>query len=126
MMEGPQGADSRDPVPGRELGGEEEFGAAVLESALPSLVAFTAVWCAPCAWLYPYLDEIAAVGEGRLHVRTVDVDRIPSLAERYRIGSVPIVLLFERGEEKARSVGVEPERLREMAEAAGTPDRMKP
>ncbi|MEX1257991.1 MAG: thioredoxin domain-containing protein [Gemmatimonadota bacterium] len=105
--------------PDREVTGEEEFRDSVLGSELPTIVAFTAVWCAPCAWLYPYLDEIAEKGRERVQVRTVDVDRVPSLADRYRIATVPIVLLFESGEERARSVGVEPERLRAMADAAG-------
>jgi thioredoxin 1 len=68
--------------------------------------------------LTPYLEEVAEKGRGRLDVWTVDVDRVPALAERYRIASVPMVLLFSEGEERDRSVGVEPHRIRAMADAA--------
>lgn len=91
----------------------EEFGEEVLASPSAVVVAFTAEWCAPCAWLDPYLLE--ARGEGRVRVLKVDVDRIPELATRYRLGSVPIVLLFRNGVEVERSVGVEPERIRAMS-----------
>jgi len=100
----------------QEVTSEREFRDAVLDSTIPAMLAFTAGWCAPCAWLYPYLDEIAQSNRGRLSVLTLDVDKIPILAERYRIASVPIVLLFESGVERARSVGIEPERLGAMVE----------
>lgn len=91
------------------------------------MVAFTAVWCAPCAWLDPYLGEAVqaigsaeggGAGEGALRIFKVDVDLVPEAAARYRIGSVPIVLLFSEGEELERSVGVEPERIRAMVRRA--------
>jgi thioredoxin 1 len=92
-----------------------DFEREVLAAPLPVLLAFTAVWCAPCAWLDPYLLEAALEGKGRLRVFKADVDQLPEAAMRYRIGSVPIVLLFRNGEEVERSVGVEPERIRSMA-----------
>lgn len=101
-----------------------DFGASVLDSTTPVLLAFTATWCAPCAWLDPYLTELDHEASGGLAVRKVDVDRLPELAERFRVGSVPTVLLFIDGEEVERSVGVEPERLRAMGSLAAraTPD----
>lgn len=42
----------------------------------------------------------------------VDTDAAPGLAERFRIASVPTVVLFEEGREVARSVGVDPEKIR--------------
>jgi len=91
-----------------------EFEREVLAAPLPVLMAFTAVWCAPCAWLDPYLQEAVEEGKGDLRIFKADVDLIPEAASRYRIGSVPIVLLFRDGEEVERSVGVEPERIRMM------------
>jgi thioredoxin len=87
----------------------------VLEAEVPVLVDFYADWCGPCKWLNPYLEEVARNGEGRLLVAKVDTDRAPELAQRYRIGSIPTVILFSDGREVERSVGVEPERVRAMA-----------
>lgn len=112
-----------------------EFQREVLDSAGGALVAFTADWCAPCAWLDPYLAEaVEAIesargggsGESGLRIFKVDVDLVPDAASRYRIGSVPIVLLFRRGEEVDRSVGVEPERIRGMVRAALDPLTLEP
>jgi thioredoxin 2 len=104
---------------------EEDFDATVLRAEVPVLVDFFADWCGPCKWLDPYLDEVARRGEGRLLVARVDTDRAPGLAERYRVASLPTVILFRGGEEVERSLGVEPARLREMADlepgGAGAP-----
>ncbi len=93
----------------------EDFEASVIGSPLPVIVDFFADWCGPCKWLTPTLDEVAGAAAGRLLVAKVDVDQAPELAERYRIGSVPTVLLIRGGEEIERSIGVEPERVRAMA-----------
>jgi len=106
------------------VGTEQEFEDRVLRTGESVLVAFTAEWCAPCRWLYPILNEFTAAHGDAITVLRVDVDRLPSVATGYRIASVPIVILFMGGFERARSVGVEPARLREMvAEAlsAGAP-----
>lgn len=102
----------------RPLETAEALRAEVLEAVGPVVVAFTATWCAPCRWLYPFLIGHARAGAGFVRVRTVDVDRLPSAAARWAIGSVPTVLLLLQGEERARSVGLEPERLEAMFEAA--------
>jgi len=98
---------------------EEAFDHIVGSEAKPSIVAFTASWCAPCRWLYPYLDAIAARAGGQYQVLKADVDRLPGVIERYRIASVPTVILFHEGREQDRSVGVEPERLDQMARSIG-------
>jgi len=97
---------------------EQEFEDRVLRSSGPVLVAFTAEWCAPCRWLYPILDELKVAHGEAITILRVDVDRLPSVSEVCRIASVPIVILFRGGAEHARSVGVEPARLREMAQTA--------
>lgn len=106
----------------RLIKGEDDFRTSVLESTVPVLVAFSAVWCAPCAWLEPYLEEIQRQGGERLHTAKVDVDRDQELARRYGVTSVPTVVHVRGGEEVARSLGIEPHRLRAMAFGAGEPE----
>jgi thioredoxin 1 len=116
LGEGRGGDAPSDPV--RFLSDMQDFESSAGGSELPLVLAFSATWCAPCAWLDPYLLELVREGAGELVVRKADVDALPELAERFRIGSVPTVLLFLGGQEVERSVGVEPERLRAMAARA--------
>jgi thioredoxin len=93
-----------------------DFQATVLESPIPVLVDFFAVWCGPCAWIVPTLEEVARAQVGRLLVVKVDTDEAPEWATAHRIHSVPQILRFESGAERDRSIGVEPHRVRQMAE----------
>jgi thioredoxin 1 len=97
----------------REVTGVE-FERLIREARVPVLVDFHASWCAPCRWLEPILDELVRESHGRFAVAKVDVDQAPEIAARLRIASVPTVILFRDGVEVGRSLGVEPERLREM------------
>lgn len=94
---------------------EEDFQKTVLEAEVPVLVDFYADWCGPCKMVAPILDEIAREHQGRLLVVKVDTDHARETASRYGIRGVPTLILFRGGEESERSVGLEPERLREMA-----------
>ncbi len=94
---------------------EGQFRQQVLDSDIPVLVAFSAGWCAPCAWLVPYLEEVMAAAGDTVKVVKVDADEAPTLFERYGVASLPTVIRFQGGSETERSLGVEPERLRRMA-----------
>lgn len=87
-------------------------------AARPLLVDFFATWCGPCAWIVPTLRALRETYGDRVDIVKVDVDEATELAASLRIGSVPTLILFEGGVEVDRSVGVEPERVRAMVEAA--------
>ena len=97
---------------------EEDFEKTVLQATAPVLVDFYADWCGPCKILAPMIDEIAGKNVGRLVVAKVDTDRAQQVAAEYEIRGVPTVILFKEGKEVERSMGIEPERLRAMVEAA--------
>jgi len=78
-----------------------------LEQGSPMLIDFWASWCGPCKALAPVVEKLAGVFEGRVTVGKVDVDEEQELAARYKIRSVPTVILFKDGEEAARSIGVQ-------------------
>ena len=90
-------------------------------STAPVLVDFYADWCAPCKYVAPLMDELAQTHEGKLLVVKVDTDLAPDLSQKFAIRSIPTLILFKEGEEVARSVGFEPEKVRSMADEAVKP-----
>jgi thioredoxin 1 len=73
--------------------------------ATPTLIDFWAEWCAPCRAVAPILEEIATEKEGKLVVKKLNVDENPEIAQRLGVMSIPTLILFANGEEKARIVG---------------------
>jgi thioredoxin 2 len=95
---------------------EEDFDRTVLGGDAPVLVDFYADWCAPCRMVAPFVDELAREHVGRLLVAKVDTDRAPGIAQHYAIRSIPTLVVFSDGKEVERSVGFEPERVRQLVE----------
>ena len=64
------------------------------------LVDFYAEWCGPCRMLAPILEEIKDID-----IIKVDVDKHPSLAQKYGVMSIPTLIFFKDGEKKEELVG---------------------
>jgi thioredoxin len=97
---------------------EATFDGAVLRARLPVLVDFWAEWCPPCRQVSPIVEDIATEQAGKLLVAKVNADENPGLVRRYGTLSLPSLLVFVDGVEKARIVGAMPKRrlLTELAE----------
>ncbi len=87
---------------------EGNFEREVLQSDIPVLVDFWAVWCGPCRMLAPAIAEIAEEYAGKVKVCKVNVDEAPGIARKFGIASIPTVLLFKDGKNVAQSVGFVP------------------
>ncbi|MBR6786429.1 MAG: thioredoxin [Clostridia bacterium] len=86
--------------------GVSNFETEVLDADKPVLVDFWATWCMPCRMLAPTIEELAEDLEGKVIVGKVNVDEDPDLARKYRVASIPTLIVFENGAEVRRSVGV--------------------
>lgn len=98
--------------------GQDDFDRTVLRAGVPVLVDFYADWCAPCKVVAPFVDEIAHGHVGKLLVVKVDTDHAPDIAMKYGIRSIPTLILFVDGDEQERSLGFEPERVRDLVARA--------
>ena len=85
---------------------KNNFDQEVMQSEKPVLLDFWAAWCGPCKMLSPVVDEIA--GEHpEIKVGKVNVDEEQELAARYRVMSIPTLIIFKDGKEVDRMVGVQ-------------------
>jgi len=73
-----------------------------------ALVDFWAGWCMPCKMLAPVIEGLAEEYEGRVTIASVDVENESALAARFKVMSIPTVIIFQDGVEVKRFVGVQP------------------
>ena len=83
----------------------ENFDAEVLQSDVPVLVDFWAVWCAPCRMIAPLVEELAETYSGSVKVAKLNVDENGDIAFRYNVRGIPALLIFDDGEVRDQMVG---------------------
>ncbi|MDE7414717.1 MAG: thioredoxin [Lachnospiraceae bacterium] len=83
---------------------EANFEQEVLNSDIPVLVDFWAPWCGPCKRLSPVIEEIAEEVTN-VKICKVNTDEADTLALKYRVRSIPTLILFKNGEAAATSIG---------------------
>lgn len=83
----------------------DNYEAEVLQSDKPVLMDFWASWCGPCQMLSPIVDKISEENED-LKVVKVNVDDQPDLARRFRIMSIPTLVIMKDCEEINRLMGL--------------------
>ncbi len=84
---------------------DQDFQSKVLSSDVPVLVDFWAEWCVPCHMVSPVVEEIAQEKGETLSVAKINVDDNPEVTRQFGVMSIPTLILFKNGEEKARVVG---------------------
>lgn len=85
---------------------EQNFETEVLKSDVPVLVDFWAVWCGPCQMQGPIVDELAEEVAG-VKFGKLNVDENMSLAQKYRVASIPTLLVFKNGKVAASAIGLQ-------------------
>lgn len=82
-----------------------DFESEVLKSDKKVLVDFYADWCGPCKMMGPVLEAVAKENDN-IDVVKINVDEEQELAMRYRVMSIPALMVFEKGEVVKKSVGL--------------------
>ena len=86
---------------------KDNFHKEVLNSEKPVLLDFFASWCGPCRMVGPILDEIAQERED-IKVCKVNIDEQPELASRFRVMSIPTLVVLKDGQIMEQAVGAKP------------------
>lgn len=78
------------------------------------VVDFFATWCGPCKMLGPVFEEVSNEVKDIKFIK-VDIDKHEDLCRKYKVMSVPTLILFDNGKEIKRSIGFIPkDRLKEF------------
>jgi thioredoxin 1 len=83
------------------------------------LIDFWAPWCGPCRMQTPILESVTKKTPENVTIAKVNVEACPQTASRFRVQSIPTIILFKDGKEIKRHVGVAEEKtLLEQVENA--------
>ena len=87
---------------------DENFETEVVNSKLPVLIDFWAVWCGPCKMIAPIVEELATEYDGKAVIGKLDVDSNQQTAIKYGVRSIPTLLILKDGELKDTIIGAVP------------------
>lgn len=78
------------------------------------VVDFFATWCGPCKMLGPVFEELSTEINDIKFIK-VDIDEHEDLCRKYKVMSVPTLIVFDKGKEVKRNIGfISKDKLKEF------------
>ena len=87
---------------------DKNFNEEIANSDSIVVVDFWAPWCGPCKMLSPVIEELAKEMGKEVKFAKVNVDENPMISSKYRIASIPTVMVFSKDTVKETMVGFRP------------------
>ncbi len=87
---------------------DSSFEAEIINSELPALVDFWAVWCGPCKQVTTYVEALAEEYKGKIKVGKFNIDDNIGIPQKFGIRSIPTILVFKGGQVVGQIVGAQP------------------
>jgi len=72
-----------------------------------------AEWCMPCQMVHPVIESLAEKHKGKIAFGKLNIDENREIASRFRIMSIPTLLVFKDGKKVDAIIGAMPEKVLE-------------
>ncbi len=76
-----------------------------LDAAKVALLDVSATWCGPCKMIAPVVEELSEAMADKLEFYNADADENPELTKKFRVMSIPNLMILKEGKVTARQVG---------------------
>lgn len=69
------------------------------------IIDFWAVWCGPCKFMEPIIEELEKELGGKVEIEKINVDENQEMTAKYGVMSIPTYVFLKDGKEVDRIIG---------------------